>query len=96
MMKTLLTLFLLSFSINIYALVSFPFTGKVTQHFNDSATIEIEGQAYLVNEQTVMYSDSENTKRITVGTTVGYELDDSSNSNPLATIKTLWLLDSNE
>ncbi|ODN65978.1 hypothetical protein A9E74_02260 [Methylophaga muralis] len=40
-MKTLLTLFLLSFSVTIYALVSFPFTGKVTQHFNDSVSIEI-------------------------------------------------------
>ena len=95
-MKKILTIFLLSFSVNIFALVSFPFTGKVTQHFNDSATIEIEGQPYLVSDQTVIHSDSETTKRITVGTTVGYELDNNSNSNPLPTIKSLWLLDNNE
>lgn len=95
-MKNLLTIFLLSFSVNIFALVSFPFTGKVTQHFNDSSTIEIEGQPFLVNEQTVIHNDSETTKRITVGTSVGYELDESSKSNPLPTIKSIWLLDSNE
>ncbi|MDO8825282.1 hypothetical protein [Methylophaga sp.] len=95
-MKKILTTCLLGISFNVLALVSFPHTGNVTQHFNDSATIEIEGQAYLVNEHTVIHNDSNGAKRITVGTPVGYELDDTLNNNPLSTIKTIWLLELNE
>ena len=97
-MKLLFTTLSLLMSAAVYAMAPFPHTGVVTAHFNDSSTIEINGQAFLVNNETMIhhYENGILTEKvIPEGTPIGYEIN-LEVDGVLKTISTIWLIRNDE
>ena len=97
-MKLLFSTFVLLMSAVVYAMAPFQQTGSVTDHFNDSSTIEINGQTFLGNNETTIhhYENGILTEKvIPEGTSIGYEINTDADGI-LKTISTIWLIRNDE
>jgi hypothetical protein len=97
-MKVLYTTLGLLMSTALYAMAPFQHTGIVTAHFNDSSTIEIDGQAFLVNNETLIhhYENGILTEKVIAeDTSIGYEIN-LERDGVLKTISTIWLIRNDE
>lgn len=97
-MKFLLLTFLILLSSYVYALAPFQHTGTVTAPYNDTSTIEIDGQPFLVNSETVIHHYENGVlieKVIPEGSSVGYEMTPEVDGL-LNTISNIWLIRNDE
>ncbi len=97
-MKALFTTLVLLMSVAVYAMAPFKNIGTVTAPFNDSSTIEIDGQHFLVTDETKIhhYENGILTERvIEEETSVGYEIN-SEDIGVLKTISTIWIIRNDE
>lgn len=97
-MKFLLLTFLILLSSYVYALAPFQHTGTVTAPYNDTSTIEIDGQSFLINSETIIhhYENGVLTEKvIPEGSSVGYEMTPEADG-ALNTISNIWLIRNDE
>lgn len=97
-MKALFTILFILVSAAVHAMAPFKHIGAVTAPFNDSSTIEINGQHFLVTSETKIhhYENGILTERvIEEDTSVGYEIN-SEDIGVLKTIPSIWLIRNDE
>lgn len=97
-MKFLSLIFLILLSSYVYAIAPFQHRGTVTAPYNDTSTIEIDGQPFLVNSETIIHHYGNGVlkeKVILEGSSVGYEMT-SETDDALNTISNIWLIRNDE